>query len=216
MRVCRLMMAIDWGDYSLGVAVPAHKYKCFLLWHLEPMDQSAVHDISEEALKILEALSQGYDKTAIRAASRILETCEEFERRSKKRKIELDPVKAPEPTKGDPEQALAEKNAQDLLEKPVLQAESRSAGEFVIPFGKHKGVAIRALPCAYVCWLMGMRREGKTFQQVSTTSLDWIRGNQFETLSMAKKYLTWRCWACGSADVRFRHAKLCTSCWHDG
>ena len=180
------------------------------------MDSHDVREIEQDALAIIEALTEGNNKSAMKAANRIVDACEAFERKAKRLKSEPEPAKSPQAALEDPEQALTERNAQDLLEKPGLEAESRTAGEFVVPFGKHKGATIRAVPNGYLCWLMGVRREGKTFQPVSTTGLDWIRGNQFETLSQVKKYLTWRCWACGSTDMRFRHAKLCTSCWHEG
>jgi hypothetical protein len=186
------------------------------------MYENSVHVISEEALAIKEALNMCNGQAAMNGVKRILQVCEEFKRDTKRQKVEPAAVTVeicpavPTPTKEDHEQALAEKNAQDLMDKPGLQAESRLAGEFEVPFGKYNGDIIRALPPSYLCWLMGVRREGRTFQPVSTKGLDWIRGNQFETLSMVKKYLTWRCWACGSTDVRFKHAKLCTSCWHEG
>jgi hypothetical protein len=41
-------------------------------------------------------------------------------------------------------------------EKARLVEQSRRAGEFIFPFGKHKGNQIKAVPYSYLCWLQGV------------------------------------------------------------
>lgn len=134
------------------------------------------------------------------AGERIVECCERLAKRMKP----SSPPRAPStPQEPDPS------------EKARLVELSRQAGESVIPFGKHKGKAVKAVPYSYLCWLLGVRRAGREFETVSMDHHSWILANHAETISHVKAYLTWRCWACGSTDTRFKFSRLCSECWHD-
>lgn len=182
------------------------------------MESSVLREISLAASSIVAAVtSQNYDK-AMKNAIDIIELCEKESGASRKRiKTSTDEnVVSLQKIDQDTEpgsQSTVEMQEQEEREKLVLIEDSDKAGTFVIPFGKHKGTQVDKVPTDYLCWLMGMKREKGKYSPACTDTLNWVRANQYETLSRVKKYLTWRCWECGSHDVRFRHAQLCTTCW---
>jgi hypothetical protein len=104
--------------------------------------------------------------------------------------------------------------SEDDKEKASLVEQSKIAGEALIPFGKHKGTQIKAVPKSYLCWLLGMKRVGREFEDISMDKHGWIIANHPNVVAQVKSYLTWRCWACGSIDTRFKFSRLCTECWH--
>jgi hypothetical protein len=135
------------------------------------------------------------------AGGRILDCCERLSKRLK-------------PSSTVP----ASPSAPDLeehSEKAGLVEQSRRAGEFIIPFGKHKGKPVRAVPHSYLCWLLGVRRVRREFENVPMDKHGWIISNHADVIAQVKAYLTWRCWACGSADTRFKFSRLCSECWHE-
>jgi uncharacterized protein (DUF3820 family) len=98
-------------------------------------------------------------------------------------------------------------------EKASLVQLSRRAGEFIIPFGKHKGKPVKAVPRSYLCWLLGVRRVGRDFEDVPMDKHGWIISNHSDVVAQVKAYFTWRCWACASVDTRFKFSRLCSECW---
>lgn len=134
------------------------------------------------------------------AGERITESCQRLSKRIKS--------SSPLPAPSAPEES-------DLSEKTCLMEQSRRAGEYIISFGKHKGKAVKAAPLSYLCWLLGVRRDGREFIKVSMDHHSWIVTNHPEIMSQVKAYLTWRCWACGSTDTRFKFSRLCPECWHN-
>jgi uncharacterized protein (DUF3820 family) len=115
----------------------------------------------------------------------------------------------------DQEESKRRRHEIDLTEKPALLEQRSKSGEHVIPFGKHKGKQIKELPLDYVRWMLGYKREGRNFTTIPADKLNWMRTTQYESLGHAQKYMVWRCWGCGSEDTRFKHSKLCTTCWHE-
>lgn len=103
---------------------------------------------------------------------------------------------------------------EDASEKASLLEQSRLAGESFIPFGKHKGERVKAVPHSYLCWLLGVRRVGREFENLPMDKHGWIIANHADVVAQVKAYLTWRCWACGSTSTRFKFSKLCPECWH--
>ena len=103
----------------------------------------------------------------------------------------------------------------DPSEKASLLEQSRCAGKYLIPFGKHKGVRVESVPKSYLCWLLGVKRNGRDFESISMDKHGWIVANHADAIAQVKRYLTWRCWACGSTATRFKFSKLCSDCWHD-
>lgn len=145
------------------------------------------------------------------AAVRILESCAYL---SSKRSLSPTPeVHVPKRAKRSP--SLTPELGQDQTERAELVEQSRRAGEFVFPFGKHQGKKVKSVPAAYLCWLMGARREGRDFVFKTDEALNWTRARHAITIAQVQTFLVWRCWACGSQDMRFKHARLCTACWHD-
>jgi uncharacterized protein (DUF3820 family) len=133
------------------------------------------------------------------AAKRILDSCSRVSKRAKLGS----PVSTPSSSQDQDE------NRSELMEL------SRKAGDFVIPFGRYQGKHIKSVPPTYLCWLMGAKREGRNFTFKTDEALNWTRSRHAVTLAHVHNFLVWRCWACGSQDMRFKHARLCTSCWHD-
>ena len=169
------------------------------------MDERDIESIRSDAIAI-EALCVAADgggrellQVARDACRRIQECCE----RSAKR------IKRCSPS---PHEESAD---QDEREKHQLVERSRKAAEFVLPFGKHKGVSLKDVPNGYMCWLMGVKREGRDFQNIPMDKHNWILANHADVMAEVQAFLTWRCWACGSTDVRFRRSRLCCDCWHD-
>lgn len=122
------------------------------------------------------------------------------------------------PQKSEPELSVSDqkrlRDEKDVQEKPSILEQREKAGEFVIPFGKHKDKKMKQVPLDYIRWILGFKQEGKRFNPLETAS-SYIKNSQPETLANAHKYMLWRCWACGVEDTRFKNAKLCTSCWHE-
>lgn len=133
------------------------------------------------------------------SCERIVKSCERLSKKLKP--SSATPTPAPEET--------------DVAEKARLTELSRSAGESLVSFGKHKGKRVKEVPHSYLCWMLGVRRNGREFEKVSMDHHSWIIANHAEAISQVKAYLTWRCWACGSADTRFKFSRLCPECWHD-
>lgn len=131
---------------------------------------------------------------------RIVESCE---RLSKKMKPSSPPAAVPSALEHD-----------DSGEKTRLLEQSKRAGDFLIPFGKHKGRAVKDLPQSYRCWLLGMKQVGREFENVPMDKHGWIISNHADVIVQVKAYLTWRCWTCGSTDTRFQFSRLCPECWH--
>jgi uncharacterized protein (DUF3820 family) len=104
-------------------------------------------------------------------------------------------------------------DVQEYSDKAELVELSRQAGLTVLPFGKHEGKQLDKVPKAYLCWLLGHKRKGREFVPIPVDAQSWIRSRHADTLSQVQAYLTWRCWACGSQEVRFKNARLCTACW---
>lgn len=100
-------------------------------------------------------------------------------------------------------------------EKARLVEQSRRAGECIISFGKHKGKPIKEIPYSYLCWLLGVRRVGREFENVAMDKHGWMITNHADFIAQVKTFLTWRCWACGSTDTRFHYSRLCPECWHE-
>jgi hypothetical protein len=182
------------------------------------METTFLRETSLAASSIIAALASQKTECAMKDAIRIIEMCEDEGVRLRKRtKIDMEESAGTDQEKSDKETetpSMLEIQELEQKEKTSLIEESDKAGCFIIPFGKHKGTLINKAPPDYLCWLMGMRREAGKYLPASTEGLKWVRANQNETLSQVKKYLTWRCWECGSHDVRFRNAHLCTHCWH--
>ena len=109
------------------------------------------------------------------------------------------------------------KASTEELNKAMEMRASEVAGDYALPFGKHRGVPIRRVDMSYLTWVMGYKRRGQTFErQPESVSMDWIQENQSVALGEIRKYLTWRCWVCRSTDVRFPSARLCRSCYLSG
>lgn len=171
------------------------------------MDLQELERIKADARVIqtmLESPPTHQDNSCLQAArdagERIMECCERLSKRMK--------PSSPSPAPSTPEEA-------DPSEKARLVELSRRAGESIIPFGKHKGKAVKAVPHSYLCWLLGVRRAGREFEKVAMDHHSWIIANHADIISQVKAYLTWRCWACGSTDTRFKFSRLCGECWHD-
>lgn len=139
------------------------------------------------------------------ATQRILALCEAQDTSSPR-------ISKPEISVSDQRKLRDEK---DVQEKPSMLEQREKAGEFVIPFGKHKDKKMKQVPMDYMRWILGFKQEGKKFNPLETTASSYIRSSQPETLVNAHKFMLWRCWACGVEDTRFKNAKLCTSCWHE-
>ncbi len=150
---------------------------------------------------LLDIPSSGDDSARLQAArvncERVVESCERLMKRIK--------------TAGTP----SAPEHDSLGEKAHLVEQSRRAGEFIVPFGKHKGKPVKAVPHSYLCWLLGVRRVGREFENVPMDKHGWIIANHADIVAHVKSYLTWRCWACGSTDTRFQFSRLCPECWHD-
>ena len=178
------------------------------------MDLSLLTQITEEATKVVEALSKGRTDACISqaqdAAQNIRKAVEELERKSKRAKCSES-----QPPIDDMDQLLTQRNAQDQEEKPLLQEESVKSGQFVLSFGKHKGQPLNKTPPSYLCWLMGFKQKGREFVPIPPDNQTWVRNNHMETIAHGQKFLRWRCWSCYSQDVRFKHSKLCSQCWHE-
>jgi hypothetical protein len=111
------------------------------------------------------------------------------------------------------EQKRRKRNEEALLDKP-LQLELRSsAGEFVVRFGQHKGKRIKELPMDYLKYILGVRQAGREFVPLAQDKTSWIKSNAMDCYLAARQFVTWRCWACGIRDTRFKESKLCTQCW---
>ena len=132
---------------------------------------------------------------------RILETCELISKR----------MKTPIPS--SVKQSAPE--CEDANEKIRLLEQSRLAGEFIIPFGKFKGKSVKTVPTSYLCWLLGVRRVGRQFENIPMDKHGWIVSNHPDVIAQVKAYFTWRCWACGACNTRFEFSKLCPACWHE-
>jgi uncharacterized protein (DUF3820 family) len=104
-----------------------------------------------------------------------------------------------------------EDNDQDKAE---LVERSRKAAEFILPFGKHKGVQLGSVPTSYLCWLLGVKREGREFKSIPMDKHNWIITNHADVVAEVRAFLVWRCWACSSTDVRFQWSRMCCDCWH--
>jgi uncharacterized protein (DUF3820 family) len=179
------------------------------------MDPSILHKISFAATNVVAAIASQKPECAMQSAIQILALCEEEGAKTRKRRKTCTAVEDNEATDTqDEQQDMLEAQEREQSEKTTLIEDGDKAGLFVIPFGKFKGVTINKTPSDYLCWLMGMKREGGKYLPGPVDKISWVRSNHYETLSHVKKYLTWRCWECGSRDVRFRHAHLCTNCWH--
>ena len=174
------------------------------------MDDSTVTKIVQEANLISNLLAHdGWGEENMRsviktATQRIIALCEEQNTSSPR-------ISEPEISVEDQRKL---RNEKDLQEKPNVLEQREKAGEFVIPFGKHKDKRLKQVPLDYIRWILGFKQEGKRFNPLETAS-SYIKNSQPETLANAHKYMMWRCWACGVEDTRFKNAKLCTSCWHE-
>lgn len=146
-------------------------------------------------------------QVALQANTRIMEHCERLSKKLKSVHVKT----APEFTSNNNSKDCGE----DTDDKERLIEQSKIAGDFVIPFGKHKGLAIKAVPCSYLCWLLGFRRDGREFNAISMDKHGWIISNHPETVANVKAYFTWRCWVCYSPTTRFKFSRLCTDCWHN-
>ena len=94
--------------------------------------------------------------------------------------------------------------------KALEQQESAAASHFILTFGKHKSAHLRDVDLSYLTWAIEYKRSGMTL----TPNPDYgVSENHLLASTRIKAYLAWRCWACRSTAVRFRNAKLCTSCW---
>ena len=212
----------DCGHVSLAYRasrLPRNKRVCVLRLRvkLSPrMDEYHFARIKADAILIqaqCEVIDDSLTPVIVReAAVRILESCAHLSKRSLSPAPE---IHAPLVKRARQSPSLTPEAGQDQAEKEDLVEQSRRAGEFVIPFGKHQGKQVKTLPVTYLCWLMGARREGRNFVFKTDDALAWTRARHAVTLAQVQTYLVWRCWACGSQDMRFKHARLCTSCWHD-
>lgn len=175
------------------------------------MDEHHLALIRVDAMLILTLCENIRDDSALviirDVASRIIESCS----RTSKRSLSPVPSEVPVAKRG----RHSPDADQEQSEKADLVEQSRRAGKFVIPFGKHQGKPIDATPATYLCWLMGVKQDGREFIHKTDEALTWTRARHAVTLAQVQTFLVWRCWACGSQDVRFRHARLCTSCWHN-
>jgi uncharacterized protein (DUF3820 family) len=182
------------------------------------MEPPVLREISLAASSIVAAVTNQQYDGVMKNAILIIEMCEKESVASRKRSrtcMDENGILSQE-NKTDIEagfQSTVETQELEEREKLSLVEESDKAGTFIIPFGKHKGTRLDKVPADYLCWLMGMKREKGKFSPASTDTLNWVRANQYDTLSHVKRYLTWRCWECGSHDVRFRTAHLCSHCW---
>ena len=174
------------------------------------MDQQELEHIKADARVIqvmLEGVSTGDKCSRLQAArdagERIMCCCE---RLSKRMKPSSPPVVTVAPSAPE---------CNDPSEKATLLEQSKRAGESLIPFGKHKGKPVKTLPQTYLCWLLGMRRVGREFENVPMDKHGWIISNHADVIAQVKAYLTWRCWACGSTNTRFQFSRLCPECWHE-
>ena len=110
----------------------------------------------------------------------------------------------------DDEDDEANTRAIEEANKIIEKQESVTASDFVLPFGKHKGSTLQDVDLGYLTWAIGYKRAGMTFTPRPECG---IMESHPQAYTRIKSYLTWRCWACRSTAVRFRNAKLCTSCW---
>ena len=98
----------------------------------------------------------------------------------------------------------------DSANKALEQLDSAAAGEFILTFGKHKGSQLKDVELSYLAWAIGYKRSGMKF----APNPDYcVSDNHPLAYEKIRTYMAWRCWACRSPSVRFRNAKLCTSCW---
>jgi flagellar biosynthesis GTPase FlhF len=98
--------------------------------------------------------------------------------------------------------------------KRIEMLESAQAGEWELPFGKHKGKAIKDTDASYLAWMMGFKQKRNFFVETThNEAIPYITDNHPESLENVKKFLTWRCWLCHCPKTAFKTAKLCTDCW---
>ena len=51
----------------------------------------------------------------------------------------------------------------DRANKALEQLDSAAAGEFILPFGKHKGSQLKDVDLSYLAWAIGYKRSGMKF-----------------------------------------------------
>ncbi len=175
---------------------------------------------------MLETLkNSGKKRVCMEAGTRILECCERLTKRTKVSSPRPVPVLSEtdgEQGAGDDKDSLPKQDGddkdclakQDGDDKDSLLKQSERAGEARMSFGKHKGMRIKEIPLSYLSWLLGVKRVGREFEKVAMDKHGWIVSNHADIMAQVKSYLTWRCWACGSCDVRFKFSRLCMDCWH--
>lgn len=121
--------------------------------------------------------------------------------------------------KGDSDEITKKKNrvgltAAEETNKAAEMLASEAAGNYVLVFGKYKGMPIREVDVSYLTWMLGFKRVGMRFErQASNHNLDWIKENHLVLLDEVRKHLMWRCWVCRSTDVRFPSSRLCVACY---
>lgn len=192
-----------------GASLPPCKIKGYRLKQKSSMDlQPEIERIKADArviqamLETMNKTSEGrvFCETALEAGKRIMDSCD---RVAKRIKPSSPPAAETQAEQGDEE------------DKELLVVKSRLAGEHVLLFGQHKGKALKDVPSSYLCWILGVKREGREFKNVPMDKHGWILMHHAETITEVKDYLTWRCWACKSTNTRFKFSRLCPDCWHN-